>query len=139
MELWMKYALVAAFFIAVRDIFSSKIARKYNYIDYIIHANIFVFIVTMIYVLLTKRKIKLIDDYNDMFLIVLRLFIVFIIIEPCIFNSFKNSDNPSKSVSVINLNILILLILTILFMKEKISAKQVVGVLTIFGGLYLLR
>ena len=139
MELWMKYALVAAFFIAVRDIFSSKIARKYNYIDYIIHANIFVFIVTMVYVLFTKRKIKMIDDYNDMFLIVLRLFIVFIIIEPCIFNSFKNSDSPSKSVSVINLNILILLILTILFMKEKINAKQVVGVLIIFGGLYLLR
>ena len=34
MELWMKYALVAAFFIAVRDIFASRIARKYNYIDY---------------------------------------------------------------------------------------------------------
>ena len=139
MELWMKYALVAAFFIAVRDIFSSKIARKYNYIDYIIHVNIFVFIVTMIYVLFTKRKIKMIDDYNDIFLIVLRLFIVFIIIEPCIFNSFKNSDNPSKSVSIINLNILILLIITVLFMKEKINAKQVVGVLIIFGGLYLLR
>ena len=30
MELWMKYALVAAFFIAIRDIFSSKIARKYR-------------------------------------------------------------------------------------------------------------
>ena len=42
MELWMKYALVAAVFIAIRDIFSSKIARKYNYIDYIVHANIFV-------------------------------------------------------------------------------------------------
>ena len=135
----MKYALVAAFFIAVRDIFSSKIARKYNYIDYIIHANIFVFIITMIYVLFTKRKIKMIDDYNDIFLIVLRLFIVFIIIEPCIFNSFKNSDNPSKSVSIINLNILILLIITVLFMKEKINAKQVAGVLIIFGGLYLLR
>ena len=40
----MKYALGAAFFMAVRDIFSSKIARKYDYIDYIIHANIFVFI-----------------------------------------------------------------------------------------------
>ena len=74
MELWMKYALVAAFFIAVRDIFSSKIARKYNYIDYIIHANIFVFIVTMVYVLFTKRKN---DDYNDMFLIVLRLIYVY--------------------------------------------------------------
>ena len=139
MELWMKYALVAAFFIAVRDIFSNKIARKYNYIDYIIHANIFVFIVTMVYVLFTKRKIKMIDDYNDIFLIVLRLMIVYIIIEPCIFNSFKNSDNPSKSVSIINLNILILLILTILFMKEKVNIKQVIGILIIFAGLYLLR
>ena len=135
----MKYALVAAFFIAVRDIFSSNIARKYNYIDYIIHANIFVFIVTMIYVLMTKRKIKMIDNYNDIILIILRLFIVFIIIEPCIFNSFKNSSNPSKSVSIINLNILILLILTVLFMNKKIDKKHIIGILIIFGGLYLLR
>ena len=139
MELWMKYALVAAFFIAVRDIFSSKIARKYNYIDYIIHANIFVFIVTMIYVLLTKRKIKLIDDYNDMFLIVLRLFIVFIIIEPCIFNSFKNSDNPSKSVSIINLNILILFLITIVFLNKKIDFKQFLGIILILGGFFCIR
>ena len=109
----MKYALLSAFFIAVRDIFSSKIARKYNYIDYIIHANIFVFIITMVYVLFTKRKIKVIDNYNDILLIILRLFIVYLIVEPCIFNSFKNSDNPSKSVSVISLNIVILLVLTI--------------------------
>ena len=139
MELWMKYALVAAFFIAVRDLFSSKIARKYNYIDYIIHANIFVFIITMVYVLFTKRKIKLIDNYKDIFLMILRLFIIYLIVEPCIFNSFKNSDNPSKSVSVINLNILILLILTVLFLNQKISIKHVIGVLVIFGGLYLLR
>ena len=135
----MKYALIAAFFIAIRDIFSSSIARKYNYIDYIIHANIFVFIVTMVYVLMTKRKIKMIDNYNDIILIVLRLFIVFIIIEPCIFNSFKNSDNPSKSVSIINLNILILLVLTVLFMNKKIDKRHIIGVLIIFGGLYLLR
>ena len=62
----MKYALVAAVFIAVRDIFSSKIARKYNYIDYIIHANILVFIGTIIYVLFTKKKIKIIDNYSDL-------------------------------------------------------------------------
>ena len=139
MELWMKYALVAAFFIAVRDLFSSSIARKYNYIDYVIHANIFVFIITMIYVLFTKRKIKLIDDYNDIFLIILRLFIIFIIIEPCIFNSFKNTDNPTKSVSIINLNIFILLILTVMFMNKKISLKHVIGVIIMFLGLYLLR
>jgi uncharacterized membrane protein len=137
MELWMKYALVAAFFIAVRDIFSSKIARKYNYIDYIIHVNIFVFIVTMIYVLFTKRKIKMIDDYNDIFIIVIRLMIVYIIVEPCIFNSFKNTDNPSKSASVINLNILILLILTVLFMNKKINKKHIFGIVILFIGLYL--
>jgi len=135
----MKYALVAAFFIAVRDLFSSSIARKYNYIDYVIHANIFVFIITMIYVLFTKRKIKLIDDYNDIFLIILRLFIIFIIIEPCIFSSFKNTDNPTKSVSIINLNIFILLILTVMFMNKKISLKHVIGVIIMFLGLYLLR
>tara|TARA_A100001015_G_scaffold264681_3_gene312490 strand:- start:1221 stop:1640 length:420 start_codon:yes stop_codon:yes gene_type:complete len=139
MELWMKYALVAAFFIAVRDIFSSRIARKYNYIDYIIHANIFVFIITMIYVLITKRKIKMINDYNDIFLIITRLIIVYIIVEPCIYYSLKNTDNPSKSVSIINLNVLILLILTILFMNKKINFKHFVGVLIMFGGLCLLR
>ena len=139
MELWMKYALVAAVFIAVRDVFASKIARKYNYIDYIIHANIFVFIITMLYVVFTKRKIKIIDDYNDLFLIFLRLFIVFIIVEPCIFNSFKNSDNPSKSVSIINLNILILLFITMIFFKQKISFKQFLGVIIIFIGLFYLR
>jgi len=135
----MKYALVAAVFIAVRDVFASKIARKYNYIDYVIHANIFVFIITMLYVVFTKRKIKIIDDYNDLFLIFLRLFIVFIIVEPCIFNSFKNSDNPSKSVSIINLNILILLIFSVLFLKQKISFKQFLGVIIIFIGLFYLR
>ena len=139
MELWMKYALVAAVFIAVRDVFASKIARKYNYIDYVIHANIFVFIITMLYVVFTKRKIKIIDDYNDLFLIFLRLFIVFIIVEPCIFNAFKNSDNPSKSASIINLNILILLIFSVLFLKQKISFKQFLGVIIIFIGLFYLR
>ena len=135
----MKYALGAAFFMAVRDIFSSKIARKYGYIDYIIHANIFVFIITMVYVLFTKRKIKIIDNYNDILLIMFRLFIVYLIVEPCIFNSFKNSDNPSKSVSIINLNVLILLVLTVIFFKQKVTFKQFIGVIIVFLGLLYIR
>ena len=139
MELWMKYALGAAFFMAVRDIFSSKIARKYNYIDYIIHANIFVFIITMLYVLVTKRKIKIIDNYNDILLIILRLFIVYLIVEPCIFNSLKNSDNPSKPISIINLNVLILLVLAFVFLKKKVTFKQFIGMMVIFVGLLYIR
>ena len=139
MELWMKYALVAAVFIAIRDVFSSKIARKYNYIDYIVHANIFVFLGTMAYVIFTKKKIKIIDNYSDLFTIVLRLFIVYLIVEPCIYNSFKNTNNPSKASTIINLNMFILFIITILFFNKKLEFKQFIGIILIFGGFFCIR
>lgn len=139
MELWMKYALVAAVFIAIRDIFSSKIARKYNYIDYIVHANILVFLGTMAYVIFTKKKIKIIDNYNDLFTIVLRLFIVYLIVEPCIYNSFKNTSNPSKASTIINLNMLILFLITIVFLNKKIDFKQFIGIILILGGFFCIR
>ena len=139
MELWMKYALVAAVFIAIRDIFSSKIARKYNYIDYIVHANILVFIGTMMYVIFTKKKIKIIDNYNDLITIILRLFIVYLIVEPCIYNSFKNTSNPSKASTVINLNMFILFLITIIFLNKKIEFKQFLGIILILGGFYCIK
>ena len=139
MELWMKYALVAAVFIAIRDVFSSKIARKYNYIDYIVHANIFVFLGTMAYVIFTKKKIKIIDNYSDLLTIVLRLFIVYLIVEPCIYNSFKNTSNPSKASTVINLNMFILFIITIIFLNKKIDYKQFLGIVLILGGFFCIR
>ena len=139
MELWMKYALVAAVFIAIRDVFSSKIARKYNYIDYIVHANIFVFLGTMAYVIFTKKKIKIIDNYSDLLTIVLRLFIVYLIVEPCIYNSFKNTSNPSKASTVINLNMFILFLITIIFLKKKIDFKQFLGIVLILGGFFCIR
>ena len=139
MELWMKYALVAAFFIAIRDVFSSKIARKYNYIDYIVHANILAFIGTMMYVIFTKKKIKIIDNYNDLITIILRLFIVYLIVEPCIYNSFKNTSNPSKASTVINLNMFILFLITIVFLNKKIEFKQFLGIILILGGFFCIR
>ena len=135
----MKYALVAAVFIAIRDVFSSKIARKYNYIDYIIHANILVFLGTMVYVLFTKKKIKIIDNYSDLFTIILRLFIVYLIVEPCIYNSFKNTNNPSKASTVINLNIVVLFLITIVFLNKKIDFKQFLGIVLILGGFFCIR
>ena len=139
MELWMKYALVAAVFIAIRDVFSSKIARIYNYIDYIVHANILVFLGTMAYVIFTKKKIKIIDNYSDLFTIVLRLFIVYLIVEPCIYNSFKNTNNPSKASTVINLNMFILFLITIIFLNKKIDFKQFLGIVLILGGFFCIR
>ena len=135
----MKYALVAAVFIAIRDVFSSKIARKYNYIDYIVHANILVFLGTMVYVLFSKKKIKIIDNYSDLFTIILRLFIVYLIVEPCIYNSFKNTNNPSKASTVINLNIVVLFLITIVFLNKKIDFKQFLGIVLILGGFFCIR
>ena len=135
----MKYALVAAVFIAIRDVFSSKIARKYNYIDYIVHANILVFLGTMAYVIFTKKKIKIIDNYSDLFTIVLRLFIVYLIVEPCIYNSFRNTNNPSKASTVINLNMFILFLITIIFLNKKIDFKQFLGIVLILGGFFCIR
>jgi len=135
----MKYALVAAVFIAIRDVFSSKIARKYNYIDYIVHANILVFLGTMAYVIFTKKKIKIIDNYSDLFTIVLRLFIVYLIVEPCIYNSFRNTSNPSKASTVINLNMFILFLITIIFLNKKINFKQFLGIVLILGGFFCIR
>ena len=135
----MKYALVAAVFIAIRDVFSSKIARKYNYIDYIVHANILVFLGTMVYVIFTKKKIKIIDNYSDLFTIILRLFIVYLIVEPCIYNSFKNTNNPSKASTVINLNIVVLFLITIVFLNKKIDFKQFLGIVLILGGFFCIR
>ena len=135
----MKYALVAAIFIAIRDVFSSKIARKYNYIDYIVHANILVFLGTIAYVIFTKKKIKIIDNYSDLFTIILRLFIVYLIVEPCIYNSFKNTNNPSKASTIINLNMFILFLITILFFNKKLEFKQFLGIILISGGFFCIR
>jgi uncharacterized membrane protein len=68
----MMYGLLAAIFIAIRDIFSKDLINRYHYIDYIILANIIVFISTVIYLMVNKRTVK-IKNNNDFIIILLRL------------------------------------------------------------------
>ena len=91
------------------------------------------------YVIFTKKKIKIIDNYNDLITIILRLFIVYLIVEPCIYNSFKNTSNPSKASTVINLNMFILFLITIVFLNKKIDFKQFLGIILILGGFFCIR
>ena len=93
----------------------------------------------MVYVLFSKKKIKIIDNYSDLFTIILRLFIVYLIVEPCIYNSFKNTNNPSKASTVINLNIVVLFLITIVFLNKKIDFKQFMGIVLILGGFFCIR
>ena len=138
MEKWIPYAVLAAIFIAVRDFISKDIINKYNYKDYIILANFIIFIGTIIYIVVTKKDITKIQKPNakEFIIILLRLLIVYLIVEPCIFNSLKYCDNPSYAKSVINLNTLFLLILALVFYKTELNKKKILGVLLLVGGTY---
>ncbi len=138
MEKWIPFAVLAAIFIAVRDFISKDIINKYNYRDYIILANFIIFIGTIIYIVVTKKDITKIQKPNakEFIIILLRLLIVYLIVEPCIFNSLKYCDNPSYAKSVINLNTLFLLILALVFYKTELNKKKILGVLLLVGGTY---
>ena len=138
MEKWIPYAVLAAIFIAVRDFISKDIINKYNYRDYIILANFIIFIGTIIYIVVTKKDITKIQKPNvkEFIVILIRLLIVYLIVEPCIFNSLKYCDNPGYAKSVINLNTLFLLILALVFYKTEINKKKILGVLLLVGGTY---
>ena len=61
------------------------------------------------------------------------------IIEPAIFYSIKHCENPGYAKSIINLNTLFVFILAVIFLKQKIDKKKILGILLIFGGAYYLK
>ena len=139
MEKWIPYAFIAAIFIAIRDFISKDIMLKYDYTDYVIIANFIIFIGTIIYLVYSKKDITKIKTPNlkELITIIIRIFIIYIIIDPCIFNSLKLCDNPGYAKSIINLNTLFLLILAFLFYKTEFNIKKITGVIIIIIGTYL--
>ena len=49
METWIKYALVAAVFLSIKNIISKNLSGKYEYKDYLIYAISFSFMVIRVY------------------------------------------------------------------------------------------
>lgn len=138
MEQWIPYALIAAIFIAIRDFISKDIFQRYDYSDYVIIANIIIFIGTIIYIIYSKKDITKIrpPKFTELLTIILRIFIIYVIIDPCIFNSLKLCDNPGYAKSVINLNTLFLLVLALMFYKTEFNIKKTMGVIIILLGTY---
>ena len=137
METWLFYALLAAVFISIRDIVSLDFIKRYDYIQYMVIANIIIFIGTMIYVFTTGFKIQK-PKLNDFVIILVRLLIVYFIIDPSIYNSIKNCDNPGYAKSIISLNTLFVFFLATFIYKSKITMKKIAGVLLMLGGSYFL-
>jgi len=137
MQQWFLYALIAAVFIGVKDLMTKDLTNRYSYIEYIIIANIFIFIVTMIYIFTMKPKLKK-PDIKDGLFIFLRILIVLLIIEPCIFMALKHCDNPGYAKSIINLNTLVAFVLGLFILHNDFEIKNVIGIGLIIGGTLLI-
>ena len=101
-------------------------------------ANIIIVIGTIIYVIYSKKDITKIrpPKFTELLTIILRIFIIYVIIDPCIFNSLKLCDNPGYAKSIINLNTLFLLLLAFMFYKTEFNVKKTMGVIIILLGTY---
>ena len=137
MQQWFLYALIAAVFIGVKDLMTKDLTNRYSYIEYIIIANIFIFIVTMIYIFTMKPKLKK-PNVKDGLFIFLRILIVLLIIEPCIFMALKHCDNPGYAKSIINLNTLVAFVLGLFILHNDFEIKNVIGIGLIVGGTLLI-
>ena len=137
MQQWFLYALIAAVFIGIKDMMTKNLTKKFSYIEYIIIANIFIFIITMIYIFTMKPKLKR-PNVKDGLFIFLRILIVLLIIEPCIFMALKHCDNPGYAKSIINLNTLVAFILGLFILRNDFEIKNVIGIGLIVGGTLLI-
>ena len=137
MEIWLYYALMAAIFISIRDIISLDFIKRYDYIQYMVIANILIFIGTMVYVFSTGFKIQK-PNVKDFITILVRLLIVYFIIDPSIYNSIKNCDNPGYAKSIISLNTLFIFFLVTLVYKSEINMTKIGGIILMLLGSYFL-
>ena len=137
MEDWLFYALLAAVFISVRDFISLDFIKRYDYIQYMVIANIIIFIGTMLYVFSAGIKIEK-PKFKDFMIILIRILIVYLIIDPSVYNSIKNCDNPGYAKSIISLNTLFLFFIVAFMYKSKIDKKKAIGIVSMIIGAYLL-
>ena len=137
MQQWFLYALIAAVFIGIKDMMTKDLTNRYSYIEYIIIANIMVFAFTIVYIFTVKPKLKR-PNIKDGLFIFLRLCIVFLIVEPCIFMALKHCNNPGYAKSIINLNTLVAFVLGLFILRNDFEIKNVIGIGLIVGGTLLI-
>ncbi len=134
MDLWVQYALVAALFLSVKNMISKHLSEKYKYTDYLIYAITLSFIAVWFYVFATGYKPGKIET-GDIGIILFRLLIVYAIIDPAIYKAFKTCSNPGKASCIINLEVILTFILSVIFLRSEIEPRSIIGmILMIVGG-----
>ena len=134
MDLWVQYALIAALFLSVKNMISKHLSEKYKYIDYLIYAITLSFFSVWFYVFATGYKPGKIET-GDIGIILFRLLIVYAIIDPAIYKAFKTCSNPGKASCVINLEVILTFILSVIFLQSEIEPRSIIGmIMMIVGG-----
>jgi len=136
METWVKYALVAALFLSVKNMISKNLSGKYKYLDYLVYAISFSFIGIWGYVFITGHKPSKIEK-SDILMILFRVGIVYAIIDPSIYNAYKNCTNPGKASSIINIETVLTFIISVIFLNVKCDFKSIGGIVLMIGGAFL--
>ena len=136
MELWVQYALLAALFLSVKNMISKHLSEKYKYIDYLIYAITFSFIGVWSYVFLTGYKPNKIEN-NDIIIILFRILIVYAIIDPSIYKAFKSCANPGKAACIINMEVVLTFLLSVIFLNSKIESTSIIGMIMMLAGGYM--
>ena len=142
MESWIFYAGVAAFLIAMRDIFDKKFSTKYSPVEHLLYyymlCGFFIILLALYKSKVQGEKIRFIDSH-DIWKYALVGAASAIIISPCQILALKNCDNPGKSKAIVNLNSLIAFFLAIYFIRgSKFEMKTFVGILLATFGVYLI-
>ena len=142
MESWIFYAAVAAFLIAMRDIFTKKLTNKYSAVEHLLYYYIlcgfFIILLALYKSKVQGEKIKFIDT-EDLWIYLVMAGVSAIVISPCQFLSLKGCDNPGKSKAIVNMNSVIAFFLAIYFIKGvKLETKNIIGIILAAVGVYLI-
>ena len=142
MELWIVYAFVAAILIAARDIFTKKFSTKYSAIEHLLYyyilCGIFIILLAIYKTKFQGEKIKFIDT-EDIWKFAAIAAMSAILISPCQILSLKYCDNPGNSKAIVNLNGVIVFLMSLYLLKDvKLEMKSLLGILLAAVGVYLI-
>ena len=142
MEMWFVYGLIAAVLIAATDMFTRKFTDKYTITEHLLYyyflCGIFIGLYAVYKKYVVGERVKLIHK-EDLWKYGLVAAVSVIIISPCQVMSIRGSKNPGQAKAVVNLNTLFLFFMGVYFIKsEKITTKQILGIVASIGGIYLI-
>jgi len=77
-------------------------------------------------------------ENTDILVILVRVFIVYVIIDPSIYKAIQTcGPNVGKPMCIINTEVILTFILSVIFLKAKIDSKVVVGIILMITGGYV--